>query len=87
VNRLQLEPVSERSLNSTIEIAAELLQVGDRESEAALRQLLATNWPGRRALHNAVAARLADAELDQESYQRWLDRLGLRPDPEIGLDL
>jgi hypothetical protein len=75
VRRLPVEVASERSVNGTVEIAAQLLQLGDRESVATLRQLLAIDWSGRRVLHDSVAAFLADAELDPESYRQWLERL------------
>jgi hypothetical protein len=66
-----------RSRTSAGEIATYLLQLGDPASLANLANLLDVQWAGRESLLDAIAGKLADADLDPETLARWRSQLGL----------
>jgi hypothetical protein len=64
-------------VNSAVELATYLLQLGDEVSQQALRSLLAQPWPGRQQLESLVRGMLAVAGLEDDLLQSWQERLGI----------
>jgi hypothetical protein len=64
-------------VNSALELATYLLQLGDEVSQQTLRSLLAQPWPGQQQLAGLVRGMLAGAGLEDDLLQSWQNRLGI----------